>query len=173
DYTDDSPYGGSGDGFDPAENSYTNNYAKELKRTDDATKDWLSKLSKIDKKITVVFYGDHLPGFYPEKAFKDNPKSQYQTDYFIWSNYPTPKQNHPYVNSSDFNAELHLTTATRVSPYEALLTEVMDNASIDKKHKTKEQQKIANDLKLVEYDLVSGKGYLANNEKFFKVSKEK
>lgn len=50
DYTDDSPYGGSGDGFDPAENSYTNNYAKELKRTDDATKDWLSKLSKIDKK---------------------------------------------------------------------------------------------------------------------------
>lgn len=173
DYTDDSPYGGSGDGFDSAENSYTNNYAKELKQTDDATKDWLNQLSKMDKKITVVFYGDHLPGFYPEKTFKDNPKSQYQTDYFIWSNYPTPKQNHPYVNSSDFPAELLLATSTKVSPYQALLTEVLDNASIDKEHKTKEQKKIANDLKLVEYDLISGKGYLANSEKFFKVSKEK
>lgn len=172
-YTDDSPYGGSGEGFDPGENSYTNNYAKELKQTDDATKDWLNQLSKMDKKITVVFYGDHLPGFYPEKTFKDNPKSQYQTDYFIWSNYPTPKQNHPYVNSSDFPAELLLATSTKVSPYQALLTEVLDNASIDKEHKTKEQNKIANDLKLVEYDLISGKGYLANNEKFFKVSKEK
>ncbi|WP_019768985.1 LTA synthase family protein [Streptococcus sobrinus] len=171
DYTDDSPYGGSGDGFDPAENSYADNYAKELKQTDDATKDWLSKLSKIDKKITVVFYGDHLPGFYPEKTFKDNPKSQYQTDYFIWSNYPTPKQNHPYVNSSDFPAELLLATSTKVSPYQALLTEVLDNASVDKEHKNKEQKKIAEDLKLVEYDLISGKGYLANDDKFFQVDK--
>ncbi|MGT2929841.1 LTA synthase family protein [Streptococcus dentasini] len=172
-YTDKTPYGGSGKGFDPAENSYTNNYAKLLNKTDQATKDWLGQLSKLDKKVTVVFYGDHLPGFYPDSTFKDKPETQYQTDYFIWSNYPTHKQNHPYVNSSDFPAELLLTTSTKVSPYQALLTEVMDNASINKKHTTKKQKKIAHDLKLIEYDLISGKGYIASNDKFFKIKGEK
>ncbi len=172
-YTNGRSYSGSGEGFTKTEDTFLNSYIKLINQTDDATQAWLNSLSKLDKKITVVFYGDHLPGFYPEKTFKDKPETQYQTDYFIWSNYPTTRQNHPYVNSSDFPAELLAETSSKVSPYQALLTEVLDNASIDKKHMTKDQKKIANDLKLVEYDLVSGKGYIASNEKFFKVAGEK
>lgn len=169
-YTNGRPYGGTGEGFSKTENTFLNSYIKLINQTDDATQAWLNKLSKLQKKVTVVFYGDHLPGFYPEKTFKDKPETQYQTDYFIWSNYPTTKQNHPYVNSSDFPAELLAETSSKVSPYQALLTEVLNNASVDKKRMTKDQKKIAHDLKLVEYDLVSGKGYIASNEKFFKVS---
>lgn len=50
-----------------------------------------------------------------------------------------------------------------------MLTEVLENASVDKEKLTTEQEKIANDLKLVEYDMVSGKGYLKSYKSFFKV----
>ena len=39
-------------------------YAKNVQRTDEATANFLNELDGIDKPITVVFYGDHLPGIY-------------------------------------------------------------------------------------------------------------
>ena len=158
-------------GFSDDENTKLTNYSRLLTFTDTATQSFLESLSKIDKKITVVFYGDHLPGLYPESAFKNNPESQYQTDYFIWSNFDAPKLNYPLVNSSDFSAMVFEQTNSKVSPYYALLTEVLKKASVDKKALEGEAQEIADDLKMVEYDLVSGKGYLSKD--FFKVPTDK
>ncbi|QNL41846.1 sulfatase-like hydrolase/transferase [Streptococcus sp. NSJ-72] len=157
-------------GFSDADNQTLSNYVRMLHHTDIATKDFLAQLSKINKKITVVFYGDHLPGLYPQSAFKNNPDSQYLTDYFVWSNYETPKLNYPVVNSSDFTALLLEQTNSKVSPYYALLTEVLHKASVDKKDLDVEGQQIAKDLKLIQYDMVAGKGYLSKN--FFKVHSE-
>ncbi|WP_342976706.1 LTA synthase family protein [Streptococcus constellatus] len=157
-------------GFSDADNQTLSNYVRMLHHTDIATKDFLAQLSKINKKITVVFYGDHLPGLYPQSAFKNNPDSQYLTDYFVWSNYDTPKLNYPVVNSSDFTALLLEQTNSKVSPYYALLTEVLHKASVDKKDLDVEGQQIAKDLKLIQYDMVAGKGYLSKN--FFKVHSE-
>ena len=157
-------------GFSDADNQTLSNYVRMLHHTDIATKDFLAQLSKINKKITVVFYGDHLPGLYPQSAFKNNPDSQYLTDYFVWSNYETPKLNYPVVNSSDFTALLLEQTNSKVSPYYALLTEVLHKASVDKKDLDVEGQQIATDLKLIQYDMVAGKGYLSKN--FFKVHSE-
>ena len=168
-YQDSSAIGAQGQGFDINENFYMNNYAKLMYQTDIATKAWLEKLSKMDKKITVVFYGDHLPGFYPSSSFKDKPDTQYQTDYFIWSNYKTSKLNYPLVNSSDFSAELLEQTDSKVSPYYALLTDILENASVNNEPLNDSQKEIANDLKLVQYDIISGKGYLSKNKNFFKV----
>lgn len=39
-------------------------YTKGLKITDQATADFLNQLNTINKPITVIFYGDHLPGIY-------------------------------------------------------------------------------------------------------------
>ena len=157
-------------GFSDADNQTLSNYVRMLHHTDTATKDFLDRLSKINKKVTVVFYGDHLPGLYPQSAFKNNPDSQYLTDYFVWSNYETPKLNYPVVNSSDFTALLLEQTNSKVSPYYALLTEVLHKASVDKKDLDVEGQQIAKDLKLIQYDMVAGKGYLSKN--FFKVHSE-
>ena len=154
-------------GFTEAGNKSLSSYVRMLYHTDNATKEFLEKLSKIDKKITVVFYGDHLPGLYPQSAFKDHPENQYLTDYFIWSNYETPKLNYPLVNSSDFSALLLEQTNSKVSPYYALLTEVLHKASVDKKALDSSAQEIADDLKLIEYDMVGGKGYLSKD--FFAV----
>ena len=161
----------TGNGFSDDENTKLTNYSRLLTFTDTATQSFLESLSKIDKKITVVFYGDHLPGLYPESAFKNNPESQYQTDYFIWSNFDAPKLNYPLVNSSDFSAMVFEQTNSKVSPYYALLTEVLKKASVDKKALEGEAQEIAEDLKMVEYDLISGKGYLSKD--FFKVPTDK
>ncbi|OFQ67849.1 LTA synthase family protein [Streptococcus sp. HMSC078D09] len=161
----------TGNGFSNDENTKLTNYSRLLTFTDTSTQSFLESLSKIDKKITVVFYGDHLPGLYPESAFKNNPESQYQTDYFIWSNFDAPKLNYPLVNSSDFSAMVFEQTNSKVSPYYALLTEVLKKASVDKKALEGEAQEIAEDLKMVEYDLISGKGYLSKD--FFKVPTDK
>ena len=143
--------------------------ARLLTYTDKETKDFLAQLSQLKHKVTVVFYGDHLPGLYPESAFKKDPDSQYQTDYFIWSNYNTKTLNHSYVNSSDFTAELLEHTNSKVSPYYALLTEVLDNTTVGHGKLTKEQKEIANDLKLIQYDITVGKGYIRNYKGFFDI----
>ena len=47
----------------------------------------------------------------------------------------------------------------------------IEKASVDKKALEGEAQEIAEDLKMVEYDLISGKGYLSKD--FFKVPTDK
>ena len=62
-------------------------YAKNVQRTDEATANFLNELDGIDKPITVVFYGDHLPGIYnTANADKNNALTLHETNYFIWSN---------------------------------------------------------------------------------------
>lgn len=161
----------SGTNFSVQQNGALTEYSRLLSYTDSATNNFLEKLSKIDKDITVVFYGDHLPGLYPDKAFVDNPESQYQTDYFIWSNHQAKKQNYPLVNSSDFIAELFAHTDSKVSPYYALLTDVLNQASVDKEKLTEEQQEIADDLRLIQYDITIGKGYTKSSPEFFEIEK--
>lgn len=158
---------GSGVGFSDKENSELTNYARLVNKTDEDTKVFLDKLSKIDKKITVVFYGDHLPGLYPQSAFVENPESQYLTDYFIWSNKVNSKLTYDKLNSSDFPAAVLSHTNSKVSPYYALLTDVLENASVDQKELSEEQKVIAEDLKMIQYDLVAGKGYLKSYDQFF------
>lgn len=121
----------------------------------------------MDKKITVVFYGDHLPGLYPESIFENNSESKYLTDYFIWSNKGNQKLNFPLVNSSDFPAALLAHTNSKVSPYYALLTDVLYNSSVDKTELSEAAQIIADDLKLIQYDITVGKNYLKNYNEFF------
>ncbi|HEM3684701.1 TPA: LTA synthase family protein, partial [Streptococcus suis] len=139
---------GTGEDFSTNENNQLSNFSRLLFETDKVTKDFLNKLSSMDKKITVVFYGDHLPGLYPESIFENNSESKYLTDYFIWSNKDNQKLNFPLINSSDFPAALLAHTDSKVSPYYALLTDVLENSSVDKLKLSEEAQIIADDLKL-------------------------
>lgn len=159
----------SGVGLTSDQNRSLTNYSRLLSYTDSSTVEFLNQLKQFDKKITVVFYGDHLPGLYPQSIFKDNPEYQYLTDYFIWSNYGNVKNSYPLVNSSDFPAELLKHTNSRVSPYYALLTEVLDKASLDKDELDNEGKKISDDLKMIQYDLTEGKGYITKYPDFFDV----
>ena len=162
----DSSITAEGEGFTESQNNDLLAYTRLLSNTDTATREFLDSLQKIEKKITVVFYGDHLPGLYPSEVFLDNPDSQFRTEYFIWSNFETPKLNYPLVNSSDFSALLFKQTNSKVSPYYALMTEYLDTNLGQKYENTKEREQISLDLQMVQYDLSLGDGYILN-ENFF------
>ena len=153
-----------GEGLSDEENESLTSYARLLNITDSATADFLNELSGYDKKITVVFYGDHLPGLYPTSIFSSDPLNQYETDYFIWSNYETEKLSYPSVNSSDFPALVLKQTDSKVSPYYALLTDILEaeNQSSD------DLGSLSDDLKTIQYDLTLGKGYIKEYN-FFKI----
>ncbi|MFX3754346.1 sulfatase-like hydrolase/transferase, partial [Streptococcus suis] len=75
-----------------------------LSFTDQATSDFLDQLKTFDKKVTFVFYGDHLPGLYPESDFVTDPSAQYKTDYFECTNFETQDYHYDLVKSIDKNA---------------------------------------------------------------------
>lgn len=157
----------SGEGFSEAANRNLASYVRLLSHTDSETQAFLDQLSELDKRVTVVFYGDHLPGFYPQTTFESQPESQYQTDYFIWSNHDTKRLDYPLINSSDFVAALLEHLEAKVTPYQALLTRVLQEASVDKADLSAEGLAILEDLRVIQYDLTAGKGYILSNQEFF------
>ena len=54
------------------ERGQINTYAKGVSITDQATIDFLNQLNAMDKPITVIFYGDHLPSSYQTAAEDKN-----------------------------------------------------------------------------------------------------
>lgn len=107
-------------------------YAKNVQRTDEATANFLNELDGIDKPITVVFYGDHLPGIYnTANADKNNALTVHETNYFIWSNRASashdvklPESDAAYTSSNYFMTQAAEHMNARISPYLALLDEL-------------------------------------------------
>ncbi|MFA9468051.1 LTA synthase family protein [Streptococcus sp. E24BD] len=159
-----------GPAFTEAENNNLTSYARLLSHTDLATKDFLEKLSTFDQTVTVVFYGDHLPGLYPLDIFKDQPDNQHLTDYFIWTNRdPKRRLNYPKVGANNFIAELLEHTNSKVTPYQALLTRYLQEVSSQTSNLTEEQEVVRRDMQLLQYDITVGKGYLSRHKDFFEV----
>lgn len=110
-------------------------YQKGASLTDGATAGFLSELDKLDKPVTVVFYGDHLPGIYSSaSADDDNSLALHQTDYFIWSNKASGTQgnkidNAEYSSPNFFVAQVAEHMDAKVSPYLAFLTEMHSKIS--------------------------------------------
>lgn len=110
-------------------------YQKGASLTDDATADFLAELDKLGKPITVVFYGDHLPGIYSSASADDgNSLALHQTDYFIWSNKASGTQgnkigNADYSSPNFFAAQAAEHMDAKVSPYLAFLTEMHSKIS--------------------------------------------
>ena len=105
-------------------------YQKGVEITDQATQEFLNELDTLDKPVTVVFYGDHLPGIY-SSASEDgnNSLALHLTDYFIWSNKASSSQGNKasdaaYSSPNFFVAQAADHMNAKVSPYLAFLTEM-------------------------------------------------
>nr|WP_239473151.1 LTA synthase family protein [Limosilactobacillus coleohominis] len=105
-------------------------YAMGLHYTDLALKEFIHKINKMPQPITIVFYGDHLPGIYANDMNKYGLKL-HETDYFIYSN-PAARRNGAkqkidsdnVVGPNDFISMVAQQTNSKVTPYIALLTMV-------------------------------------------------
>ena len=105
-------------------------YQKGVEITDQATQEFLDELDALDKPVTVVFYGDHLPGIYSSASGDENNSlALHLTDYFIWSNKASSTQGNKasdaaYSSPNFFVAQAAEHMDAEVSPYLAFLTEM-------------------------------------------------
>ncbi|GEO64310.1 LTA synthase family protein [Companilactobacillus nantensis] len=179
----------TGAGVTEKSRSQVSNYAKGISITDTATKDFLNKLDAIEKPITIVWYGDHLPGIYDNNDMYTYNVQEHETDYFIYSNkyardhnYGTTKLDDA-TQVTDPNGFIPLALKQmnqKVTPYYALLTKIQedvpamaknisdntnslyvgqDSKEVAEKDLTAKQKKLIDDYKLVQYDLTVGKNY--------------
>lgn len=109
-----------------------NDFSTGIHYTDTYVKTFINQIDKINKPITIVFYGDHLPGIYGNDMRKDGLKL-HETDYFIYSNkYARNHGSHNfynntnYVSPNDFIAMVAKQTNSKVNWYQALLTDVYE-----------------------------------------------
>ena len=107
-----------------------NTYSKGVNLTDTATQSLLDSLDTLSKPVTVVFYGDHLPGIYTTAgADSKNSLALHETDYFIWSNKASQTQgaknaDAAYSSPNFFMAQMAEHMNAKVSPYLAFLTQL-------------------------------------------------
>ena len=110
-------------------------YQKGAAITDQETEKFLKQLDKIDKPITVVFYGDHLLGIYSTASEdSNNSLALHLTDYFIWSNKASSSQgnkaeNSAYTSPNFFMAQTAEHMNAKVSPFIAFLTQMHQKIS--------------------------------------------
>ncbi|KRN47698.1 LTA synthase family protein [Pediococcus damnosus] len=163
-------------------------YSQGLNYTDQALKKLIGRVSKMKKHVTIVWYGDHLPGLYdgPIVAGKNATKYDnrlHQTNYFIYSNFKHQPLSHTKVVSPNmFTPMVFQQTNTKVSPYIALLTEInryvpaaernkfmnSNGQYIPKNSLSEKSKKFLQDYKLIQYDITAGKQYSLKNKNFIK-----
>lgn len=163
-------------------------YSQGLNYTDKALKMLINKVAKMKKHITIVWYGDHLPGLYDGSIVSGNNATKYdnklhQTNYFIYSNFKHQSlKNTKVVSPNMFTPMVFEQTDTKVSPYIALLTEInkyipaaernkfMNSSGqyIPEKNLSKKAKQILKDYKLIQYDITAGKQYSIKIKGFIK-----
>ncbi|MDF7668851.1 LTA synthase family protein [Lactobacillus sp. ESL0703] len=173
-------------------------YVKGTQYTDKAVKKFIKQIDKIKKPITLVFYGDHYPSILSQSYTAKYPVQMHSTRYFIYSNkyardhgakMKLSTKDNNYVNTSDFIAMMLQQTDSKVTPYQALLTEVhkelpaitinfagdkgfnlvnRKGEMVDPKKLTKKQQKLLADYEMIQYDMTSGKAYGLKAKGFYK-----
>lgn len=192
DYYNENNFDFSGNAVSESNKSGMKTYLKGLNYSDIALSNFIKELDKIEKPITLLWYGDHFPGIYNSEEIRKTPLLYRQTDYFVYNNSFIKSQKdidtYKLVSPYAFPA-LSLEQANiKVTPFYALLTEVIKNLpattnnpdSNEKKKGNKQkifvnhknivsddvdlsnkQKELLMDYILIQYDLVAGKQYAA------------
>ncbi len=147
-------------------------YLRGLTHSDTALRSFLAGLRTSPEKTAVVFYGDHLPPFWPPHVRKVNgPVAVHSTPYFIWANYPIKRlPREPLTSPIFFLPMLYQATGAEVTPYYALLTllhrriTAMESGvyvergggAVPESGLSPAAQRLLHDYRLVQYDLSVG-----------------
>lgn len=136
-YNNSDKYTPVGEGIDDYTRNAVQDFSTGLSYTDTAVKDFISKIDKLDKPVTLVFYGDHLPGIYGGVDMTKYGIQLHSTDYFIYSNKYAREHGArnlvsktEYVGPNDFIALMAKQTNSKVNAYQALLTEVQEKLPV-------------------------------------------
>jgi hypothetical protein len=161
--------------------SETGQYVRGLEHSDAAMRTLVGDLRRLDEPTVVVFYGDHLPGFYPRSVFAANSRTQmHLTPYLVWANFPArggrPADGlrpGPVVSPAHFVDLVAERAGAGVTPYYALLTELRrqvpamegqtllgpDGSRLSRSGLPPRARQLLRDYRLVQYDLSVGRRY--------------
>ena len=65
---------------DPEEAATIAAYVEGLHYTDDALRSWIQQLDQLKQPVTVVWYGDHLPGIYSGLSMSRHGVKMHETN---------------------------------------------------------------------------------------------
>ncbi len=120
-----------GAGVSESNRNQMKTYLQGLNYTDQATQKFIEEIDKIEKPITIVWYGDHLPGIYKEQDLAKYPLLYRETDYFVYNNKYAQQQrklpNYSLVSPYMFSSLALEQANIKVTPFYALLTAVTNN----------------------------------------------
>jgi hypothetical protein len=150
-------------------------YGRGLEFTDSALAEFLNTLKKSDEKTAVIFYGDHLPTFWPPTVRHDNGSvAMRSTPYFLWSNTQMAKKSTPKITSPIyFLPMLYDALDAQLPPFYALLLELQkevpameqgiylddDGSPVPEADLSARAKELLHDYRLVQYDLSVGARY--------------
>lgn len=171
-------------------------YTKGVEYTDKAVKEFIAQIDKLNKPVTLVFYGDHYPSIIDQSLLAKYPLKMHSTTYFIYSNKYAREHGakskivpDKYVATSSFIPMALEQTNAKVTAYQALLTwiykdlpamtinysssdgfELVDQngKKVSEKKLTKKQKELLKDYQLIQYDMSAGKGYTLDVKGFYK-----
>ena len=124
--------------IDGMTNSEVNEYVSLIQESDRALENFIEQLSRLDRKVIVVFFGDHQP-FFPS-TFNDlwftdeddatHQERLWQTDYVIWANYDVAGNDQTSevddLSTNFLGAKLMELIGAPMSDYQKALTSLRD-----------------------------------------------
>ena len=162
-------------------------YARGLAHSDAALRGLVGSLRRLDEPTVLVFYGDHLPGFYPRSVLDENGgAAMHRTPFLVWANFRARGRSAGAVRSPAATSESGTVVSpthfvdlaaeragAAVTPYYALLTELRwqlpavegrtalapDGTPVSRRHLSPRAKQLLADYRLVQYDLSAGKRY--------------
>lgn len=166
-----------------ADNNEAAHYYQGIAYSDTALADFLKNLKKLDQETIVVFWGDHLPGFYGEEVLGANSElTMHQTPLLIASSRKTEKEALGTISPIYFMNHVLKVANAPVSPYHALLMALEqtlpafekgiyleENDQEPKQERldlSAKTQQILAEYDLLQYDVTVGKNY-SKEQNFF------
>lgn len=165
-------------------------YTEGIHQSDKSLQTLIDAVDKDKRNVSIVFYGDHLPGLYEWSKNNDSNMNKYdselhQTDYFIYSNRDGKKLEKKVVAPYMFTPMMLKQNNAKVSPYYALLTRCMEELpagergkymlsngkQVKESHLSRKQKELLEQYRLVQYDITAGKHYLSKKSPFFEINK--
>jgi phosphoglycerol transferase MdoB-like AlkP superfamily enzyme len=150
-------------------------YARGLRHSDDALRDFVRGLRRSDEPTAVIVYGDHSPAFWArDPAFQDDRRLLRRTPFLLWSNVERlPAETLPLTSPVYFLPLLMDRVGVPVPPLYALLSRLheevpamalgelhaADGAVTPRAGLGATARDLLADYRLVQYDLVAGEGY--------------
>ena len=128
-------------------------YVNQIHEMDNFIKNLTDILSKLDEKVVLVMYGDHLPTLGLEDDNLIN-NSVFQTQYVIWDNFDMPKE--------DKTLETFQLTSSILNRLG------IDNGILNRYHNSSSNSlNYMEDLELLQYDMLYGEKYIYDGENPF------